>query len=64
MTAEGLRLSLAYSHGDGVSESKRVGCVQEAGREGIYAVPPSLGPAVVVRAGLCRWALETDIDKN
>ena len=31
MTAEGLRLSLPYPHGDGVSESKRVGCVQEAG---------------------------------
>lgn len=46
MTAEGLRLSLAYPHGDGVSESKWVGWCWGLGVEGIYAVPSSQGPVM------------------
>lgn len=60
MTAEGLRLSLACSCEDGVSESKwGRGC-----GGGIYAVPSSPGPVMMVGAGLCHWHWETDIDEN
>lgn len=62
MTAEGLRLSLACPHGDRVSESKRGW--RGVGGGGIYAVPSSPGPVMVVGAGLHRWQWETDIDKN
>lgn len=60
MTAEGLRLSLACPHGDRVSESKWGG----GWGGGIYSVPSSPGPVMVVGAGLHYWHWETDIDKN
>lgn len=48
--------------GDGASESKWGELGLRAG--GIYAVPSSPGPVIVVGAGLHQWPWETDIDKN
>ena len=62
MTAEGLRLSVACPHGDGVSESDLVGGGTGLQSEGIYAAPSSPGLVMVVGAGVQYWHWETDID--